>query len=250
MAVFQAALVNELEKLYKKRKALVAVILSLVIIVIGQLLVVGVRSGFGIRGAGSVEFPMLVLSVVVNTLLPLFTALVAIDSFSGEFSQKTMRITLTRPVSRFKLFSAKVTAIGIFILANLVLLLVFSLLAGLLFNTNSATIGGFAKTILSYGVSFIPMFVLSLGIVLLANLFKSGISVFFVSILAFILFKALGLVFIQYSGLLITSYIDWYSLWIANSFPFLKILRQFLIMAGYAIMLFTAGFYLFDKKEF
>lgn len=250
MDVFQAALVNELEKLYKKRKALVAVILSLLIVVVGQLLVIGVRSGFGIRGAGSVEFPMMVLSVVVNTILPLFTALVTIDSFSGEFSQNTMRITLTRPVSRFKLFSAKVTAIGVFIFVILGLLLLLSLLTGFLFNSDSASFEGFVKTILSYSVSFIPMFVLALGIVLIANLLKSGISVFFVSILGFIVLKALGIVFTQYSGLLITSYIDWYNLWLASSFPFLKILRQLLIMTGYAIMLFTAGYYLFDKKEF
>ena len=250
MAVFQAALVNELDKLYRKKKVTVAIILSLLMIVIGQLLVVGVRTGFGLRGAGSLEFPMLVLSVVVNSILPLFTALVAIDSFSGEFSQNTMRITLTRPVSRFKIFSAKITAIAFFILTNLLLLLVFSTFAGLLFNANSATFGAFAKTLLSYFVSFIPMLVLALAIVLLANLFKSGISVFFVAILAFAVLKALGLAFSQYSGLFITSYLDWYNIWLANSFPWGKILRQLLIMAGYAIMLFTAGFYLFDKKEF
>ncbi len=250
MAVFQAALVNELDKLYRKKKATVAVILSLLMIVIGQLLVVGVRTGFGLRGAGSVEFPMLVLSVVVNSILPLFTALVAIDSFSGEFSQNTMRIMLTRPVSRFKIFSAKITAIAVFILANLLLLLVFSTLAGFLFNANSATVGAFAQTILSYLVSFIPLLVLALAIVLLANLFKSGISVFFVAILVFGILKVLGLAFSQYSSLFITSYLDWYNIWLANSFPLGKILRQLLIMAGYAIMLFTAGFYLFDKKEF
>jgi ABC-2 type transport system permease protein len=250
MAVFQAALANELEKLYKKKKVLVAVILSLLIIVVGQLLVVGVRTGFGIRGAGSVEFPMLVLSFVINTVLPLFTALVAIDSFSGEFAQNTMRITLTRPVSRFKLYSAKVTAIGLFILANLGLLLIFSLLAGFLFNANSGDAVGFLKTILSYLVSFIPLFVLALAIVLLCNILKSGISVFFVSILGFIVFKGLGLLFTQYSGLFLTTYFEWYRLWLANSIPVLKILRQALLMSGYAIMLFTAGFYLFDKKEF
>lgn len=126
MAVFQAALLNELEKLYKKKKALVAVLLSLAVIVVGQLVIVGVRSGFGLRGTGSVEFPMLVLSVVVNTILPLFTALVAIDSFSGEYSQNSMRITLTRPISRFKVFTAKITAITLFILGTLLLILVFS----------------------------------------------------------------------------------------------------------------------------
>lgn len=250
MAVFQAALVNEIEKLYKKKKALVAVLLSLAVIVIGQLTIVGVRSGFGLRGAGSVEFPMLVLSVVVNTILPLFTALVAIDSFSGEFSQNSMRITLTRPVSRFKIFTAKITAIVLFILATLLLLLIFSMLAGFIFNTNSATLDSLVRTVFSYIVSLLPMVVLALGIVLLANLFKSGISVFFVSILAFIVLKVLGVVFSQYSSLFMTTQLDWYNLFLVNSFPLGKIIRQFLIMLGSGIMLFTAGFYLFDKKEF
>jgi ABC-2 type transport system permease protein len=250
MAVFQAALVNELEKLYKKKKATVAILLSLAIIVVGQLVILAVRSGFGLRGAGSVEFPMLVLSVVVNTILPLFTALVAIDSFSGEFSQNIIRTTLTMPVSRFKIFTAKITAIAVFILVNLLLLLIFSFLAGVLFNVNSFTFGGFAGTVLAYLVTLIPMLVLALGTVLIANIFKSGTSVFFASILTFILLKVLGMVLSRYSSLFVTSLLEWYNLWLASSFPIGKILRQLLIMVGYAIMLFTAGFYLFDKKEF
>ncbi len=250
MAVFQAALLNELEKLSKKKKALLALILSLAVIVIGQLLVVGVRSGFGIRGAGSVEFPILVLSVVINTILPLFTALVAIDCFSGEFSNNIMRVTLTRPVSRFKIFSAKVCAIALFILANLILLLVFSSLAGFLFNANSASLASFLKTIITYLVSLFPLLVLALGIVLLANIFKSGTSVFFVSILVFIVFKGTGILFPQFSSLLLTSHLDWYHLWLSDSFPLAKIARGFFLLLGYAIIFFTAGYYLFDNKEF
>jgi ABC-2 type transport system permease protein len=68
-------------------------------------------------------------------------------------------------------------------------------------------------------------------------------------IILFIVFKVLGYVFSQYSSLFITSMLDWYNLFIADSIPFLKILRLFLIMAGYGIMAFTAGFYLFDKKD-
>jgi len=250
MAVYQAALINEVEKLRKKKKVVVAVVLSLLVIVVGQLLVLGVRMGFGIRGAGSTDFAMLVLAFAVNTLLPLFAALVAIDSFSGEFAQNTMRITLTRPVSRFKVFSAKVTAIGIFILANLGLLLIFSLLAGLVFNGDAMTFKGVYQSFLSYLVSFLPLFVLALGIVFLANIFKSGISVFFVSVLCFILCKGMGVFFSQYSGILLTSYFDWYNLWLANSMPVMKILRELLLMLGYGILFFTGAFYLFDKKEF
>lgn len=250
MAVFQAALLNELEKLYKKKKVLVAVLLSLAVIVIGQLVIVGVRSGFGLRGTGSVEFPMLVLSVVVNTILPLFTALVAIDSFSGEFTQNSMRIALTRPVSRFKIYTAKIMAIVLFILGTLLLLLVFSMLAGFIFNTNSATLDSLGRTVFSYLVSLVPMTVLALGVVLLANIFKSGIAVFFVSILAFLALKVLGVLFSQYSSLFLTTQLDWYNLFLVHSFPLVKIVRQFLIMLGSAMMLFTAGFYIFDKKEF
>lgn len=250
MAMFKAALVNEVEKLYKKRKALAAVLLSLAVIVLGQLLIVGMRTGFGIRGTGSVEFPILVLSVVANTILPLFTALVAIDSFSGEFSHNIMRVTLTRPVSRFKIFSAKIGAIGIFIAANLLLLFVLATLTGLLFNVNSAGFLTFGKTFLSYLVTIIPLLVLALGIVLLTNIFRSGISVFFISILFFLGFKVLAVVFSQFSGLLITTHLNWFNLWFASSLPVNVILRELFLMIGYAIMLFTAGFYLFDKKEF
>ncbi len=250
MVVFQAALINELEKLYKKKKVLVAILLSLAVIVIGQLLIVGVRSGFGLRGTGSVEFSMLVLSVVVNTVLPLFTALVTIDSFSGEFTQNSMRITLTRPVSRFKIYTAKITAISIFILGALLILLIFSLLAGFIFNTNSATFDSLGRTVFSYLVSLVPLIVLALGIVLLTNIFKSGIAVFFVSILLFLAFKVLGVLFSQYSSLFLTTQLQWYNLFLVNSFPIIKIVRQFLIMLGSGIMLFTAGFYIFDKKEF
>jgi len=248
--MFKAALFNEIEKLYKKKKVMAAVWISLAIIVIGQLIIVGMRSGFGLRGVGSAEFPMLVLSVAVNTILPLFTALVAIDCFSGEFSHDIMRMTLTRPVSRLKIFTAKVVAVAAFIVANLLILLIISTLAGLLFNVNSADFSTLGKTIVSYIVSLIPLMVLTLGIVLLANIFKSGISVFFVSILVFLALKALGLFFSQYSSLLVTSQLDWYNLWMANSFPLAKIGRELMIMLGYAIMLFTGGYYLFDKKEF
>ena len=250
MAVFQAALINEIEKLYKKKKVMVAILISFAVIVIGQLIIVGMRTGFGLRGVGSVEFPILVLSVVVNTILPLLTALVAIDCFSSEFSNNMMRVTLTRPVSRFKIFTAKVTTIVIFILFNLSVLFIFSLLAGFLFNANSATATGLFKIVLSYGVSLIPMVVLALGIILLANIFKNGTSVFFVSILGFLICKAGAVLFSQYSSLFITSQLDWYNLWLASSFPLGRIGHQLLIMLGYGIMFFTAGYYLFDKKEY
>lgn len=249
MVGFKAAFANEVEKLYRRKKALVIVILSLVMIVFGQLAIAGLRSGLGLRGVSSTEFPILVLSVLVNTLLPLFTALFAADLFTGEFSHNTMKLSITRPVSRLTLYCAKVSAIGVFILANLLIVMVLATVSGFLFNSASATISGIGKILMSYLVSLVPVMVLALGIIILANLFRSGTAVFFLSILLFLLCKGVGFVFTQYSSLFITSILGWYALWIADPMPFWKILRLSGILMAYGIMFFTAGFYLFDKRD-
>lgn len=250
MEGFKATLINEIEKLYKKKKVLVAAILSLAFIVVGQLAIIGLRSGFGLRGVSSMEFPILVLSVVANTIIPLFTALVTIDSFSGEYSQNTMKISLVRPVTRLKFFTAKLMAIMLFILANLLFVMIFSTIAGLLFNSNSFTSMGLIRILISYVVTLLPMMVLTLLIAFLANILRSGISVFFLSIILFLLFKVLGIVFSKYSGLFFTSMLDWYTLYIMATFPLSRIIREFMIMCSYGILLFTGGYYLFDKKDF
>lgn len=250
MAGFKQALINEIEKLYKKKKAMAAVVLSLVFIVFGQIFISVVRNNFGVQGVSSSEFPLFILSIIINTLLPLFTSLVAIDSFSGEFSQNTMKITLTRPVSRLKLYSAKIAAICVFILSVLILSMLFSIASGLVFNSNSLNLPDILKIIISYIVTLLPMAVLCLVIAVLANILKSGTAVFFLSILIFIGFKALEVFFPAYSGILFTSMFGWYNIWIMDNLPLLKIFRGFMMMLSYAIILFTAGYYMFDKKDF
>lgn len=250
MGGFRAALINEVEKLCKKRKGLVSVILSLLVIIIGQLGISGLKSSFGLRAVGSMGFPLLMLSVLANSVLPLFTALVTIDSFSGEFSQNTMKIALTRPITRLKFFSAKLTAIAIFVFSNLIFVMIFSIIAGLLFNSISFDLNSFIRVIVSYIVTLFPMMILSLIIILFANIIRSGIGVFFLSILVFLVFKAIGIVFSQYSGILFTNMLTWYNLWLMDTLPLLKIFRQFMLMCGYGILLFTGDYYLFDKKDF
>ncbi|USB31625.1 ABC transporter permease [Paenibacillus sp. YPG26] len=249
MAGFKAAFFIEAVKLLKKKKIIAAAILSIFAVVIGQIAVTAIKHGLGLRVAGSTEFPFLVLSIFSYTILPLFATFVAIDMFSGEFSSNTMKITLTRPVSRFGVFSAKVLNLALFICSNLVFVMILSLLAGFLFNMSSVSLLGFVRVVLSYMATFFPVFVFSLLVVLLSNLLRGGLAVFFLAIIAFIAFNFLDIVFSSYSSFFITSMFDWYTLWISESINVYKILRQILIMLGCGIMLFTAGYYLFDRKD-
>jgi len=249
MGGFKTTVINEIEKMYKKKKMTVILIISVAVIAIGKLISVGMSTvGVGVFKESTV-FPISVLSVLANTLLPLFTTLVAIDLFSGEFSHNTIKITLTRPVSRFKLFSAKITAIAFFVLLNLLAVMILSTIVGFICNFSSITFIGIIRIIISYIVTLIPIMILALAVVFLSNILKSGSAVFFLSIMLYIISYAMGKIFSQYSILLITSMLDWHVHWVSDIMLVTKILREFLTMLGYGIIFFTAGFYLFDKKD-
>lgn len=249
MEGFKAAFINESVKLLKKRKMMAAVILSILAVLVGQIAVTTIKHGLGLRVVGSVEFPIVVLSFITYTLLPLFAIFVAIDMFNGESSSNTMKITLLRPVSRFGIFSAKVLNLALFIAGNLLFVMILSLLAGFIFNPSSASLAGILKVVLSYGLTFFPVFVFALIVVLLCNVIQGGLAVFFLAILVFIVFNSVGIVFSSYSSFFITSMFDWYTLWISESINVFKIFRQILIMSGCGMMLFTTGYYLFDRKD-
>ncbi|WP_333888249.1 ABC transporter permease [Clostridium sp.] len=250
MTRIKATLINELEKLYKNKKVLIVAILSIIFIIIGQVFILLVRNNFGLKGVSSTEFPLLVLSIFINTLLPLFIALITIDSFSGESSHNTMKICLTKPISRLKLFTIKINAIIIVIFITLMIIMFFSIISGVIFNSNSFTLENIGKIIISYVVTLIPMIILCLMIVLFTNILKSGIVVFFLSVLVFILFKVLAIFFPIYSGILFTSIMGWHTLWLMDNIPVMKILRNFIMMLSYIIILFTTAYYMFDKRDF
>lgn len=249
MAGFKAAFNNETVKLMKKKKVMAAAILSILAVVIGQVAVTVIKHGLGLRVVGSTEFPLVVLSMFTYTILPLFVTFVAIDMFNGEYSSNTMKLTLTRPVSRLGVFTAKVLNIALFILANLLFVMILSVLAGLIFNPSSAGLIGMIKVIVSYIATFFPVFIFALLVVFLSNIIQGGLAVFFLSILIFIAFNFLSIFFANYSSFFITTMFDWYTLWISEKINFFKIIRQILIMSGLGIMLFSAGYYLFDRKE-
>jgi len=249
VAGFKAAFANELYKLMKRKKVITAAVLSIVAVLVGQAAVTAIQMGFGLRMAGGGDFPLVVLPLLTYTLLPMFAAFVAIDMFSGEFAANTMKLTLTRPVSRFGVFCAKTASLAVFIIGNLLFVMVLSMIAGFLFNSSPEGIGEIVRVVGAYVATFLPVFVFSLLVVLLSNLFRSGAAVFFLSLLIFAAFHLIGIMFSGYSSFLITSKFDWYTLWISETFNVAKIIREFLIMAGMGTMLFAAGFYLFDRKD-
>ncbi len=246
MSELKNAYINELYKISKKKKPAVAVILSTVAVAVAAISVYGINNLAGIRITGSSELSLLILSVLNYTLIPLFAAFVSIDMISGEFADNTIKTTLTTPATRFDVYLSKAFAAGTFILANLMYIMLISLIA-------SYAVSGVVPDILSvftaYFVSVLPVFVFSLAVMLIGNIAKGTTSSFMLSVLMFLLLLGVGLAYPMAKSFLFTSAFDWYRLFLGSFINYGKILRVFLMLAGYAIMLFGAGFYFFEKRD-
>ena len=246
MSSLKAAYINELYKLSKRKKIVVSCILSVVAVLVAALIVSVANNFMGICITGESEFSILVLSVLNYTLIPLFTIFVCIDMVGGEFTSQTIKMVLTRPVSRVKVYLSKALAAATFIILNLLFVMVTSLIVSLFIK---GTLAGFGRICVAYIASFFPLFVFALLTMLISNIFKGTGSAFFLSVLLFLACNIVGFFFGQLQSFLFTSAFNWYTLFLGSYINFHKIFRMFMALVGMGLMLFGIGCYLFDKKN-
>ena len=246
MEIFKAVYINEIFKISKKKKITATLVFSVLFVIMAAIVVYSLNNFAGIRVTGSSEFSIMVLTILSYSILPLFTTFICIDMFAGEFADDTIKFTLTGPASRIKVFLGKILAAVTFIIGNLVFVMILSVVASLFINRN---IPNLFKILISYIMAFMPIFIFALVVVLISNITKGTTSAFMLSIFIFLVFNGLSLVFPQIKSFLFTSTFDWYRLILVSYINFSKILRIFLILLGYGIMLIAAGYYLFEKKD-
>jgi ABC-2 type transport system permease protein len=194
----------------------------------------------------SISFPLLILSIFTNVFLPLFIFMTASELFSGEIADKTLKLVLTMPISRIKIYISKILAIAIYIVINLFVLLLISIISSLCLNINLVNI---PQIFLGYLLDIIPALILAIFTAFIVQFFKSSRVSLVSSILIFIGIKVLSLLSSGFDNNIFTSYLNWYSLWFTNGPNFLRTGTITLLMLSYGIIFFTAGYYMFDKKE-
>lgn len=246
MQALKAAYQNELYKLSKKKKIVVAAILSLAVVLVGGLVVGIINNFMGIKVTGSSEFSILVLSIMNYTLIPLFTLFVCIDMFTGEMADRSIKHVLTRPASRFKIYTAKVGAVATFLLADLVFVMLLSQIMGLGIH---ATTMSFGKVMIAYLMSFLPLMVFALFSIFIANLMHGTTSAFLICVICFLVLCATSLIFSRYQSFFFVTAFNWYTLFIGSYINVGKIVRMLLILLGCCMMFYAGGYYLFDKKD-
>jgi ABC-2 type transport system permease protein len=87
-------------------------------------------------------YPAAALAMVLPVFLPLAVAVYAGDAIAGESATGTLRYLLVRPVSRLRLLSAKLSALAVYIVLAMIIVVVFSLVIGIaLFGVGAEAVG-------------------------------------------------------------------------------------------------------------
>lgn len=248
MATFVASLKNEIKKIFSRKKFIVFLIIEVIICLIyGGVNLILERVSHGVwANIGLMGMSMNLLSFFLQVYIPLIVFMAACDLFTTEFHDGTIRATFMRPVSRWKQFASKVTAILILAVIYLVTLFICTNLLQLVLVKTIAGTGG---SLIAYILDVIPLIVMVLFAALINQLVKSPSLSIFLCIIIFVALYVLGVLVPQTSGLLFTGYSQWHNLWMGAMLPFGAMISKIGILAGYSLIFAGIGYYLFERRE-
>lgn len=242
----RANVLNEVRKLFLKKKTSVFLIIMAILSFLTAFFISSIQAKLIFIAISSLSYPLMLLSIFTNVFLPLFVFMTAADLFSNEIADRTLKLVLTMPISRFKIYTSKIIAISIYVILNFFVIFLVSMLSALFLNINVASI---SNVIFGYLVDIIPALILVIFAAFITQFFRSGTAALISCIFIYIGIEALSLFNSVLNNNIFTRYLNWYSLWLSSGTNLLRELNIFLLLLAYGIIFFTAGYYLFDKKE-
>ena len=252
MNYFLASFLNEFDKLIRRKKYIVFLIIGAGICVLwtvlGQMF-----SGFVKQQGGmALTFtptPMGTLPFFLQILVPFLMFMGVTDLITVEGSENTMKAMICRPVERWKLYASKILAVLTYAALYLGAVFVVCSVLNQLFGKPLSLVE-ILIALASYILTLVPLAILASFAALVALLGRSGTLTMFLLLLIYMLLCVLPVIFPVLNEMLFTSYLSWYRLWIGALPGAAKLLHMLLIVLGYGTVFFTAGSLLFDRKEY
>lgn len=249
MKIFIASLKNELKKLLVRKKYLVFLIIEVLISVLNVgvgTLVTKASDGMVTSAALIGNMSMGMLSFILQIYIPLIIFMGCCDVFAAEFHDGTMRATFMRPVTRFKQYFSKITALLLLALVYLVTLLVVSTIIQIVISGNAS---GTLSIFVSYIIDIIPLIVLILFAAMINQFTNSPSLSIIITIIIYIALNFMGIVLPATSGMLFIGYLQWHNIWIGEMIPFSAMLAKIGILLGSGLVFASIGYYIFERRE-
>jgi ABC-2 type transport system permease protein len=244
---FNAGLKNELRLLLYRKKTVVFMAFSALLPILLAFSLHALQPILGLI-AVSESFPVEMLGMYTLIWIPLFIFLTAADLFPNEIASRTLKLALLRPITRFQVFLAKTTAIGIGIGVLLVVLGFVTFLCSLV-SGQAGTAADWLGVFKAFCAAFVSMMALATVFVFVAQFFKTTSGFLIFSIILYAAAKLAPFLVSSVSAFSPASYTDWHMLWLSSSVSTGKLVTTSVYLFSSCILFFTLGYFIFDKRE-
>lgn len=244
---FAPCLCGELKKLAVRKKYLIlTIVMAAVSAALTMLLMLAKEALSRESLSVTVNISMTLLPIFASAAVPLIGIMAVCDLFASEYHSTAIKAQLLRPVTRFKIYTAKLTAA--WLMCALVMLAEFVVTA--LCSVFAGGGSGLWYAFGAYILDILPEIILILMAALINQCTKSPTSAMFLSIIIYLAAKLSGYVSASGGSMLFTSYMEWHRLWLGTALPMRDLLTKCALLFGYGLTFFSGGYLLFLKKEF
>ena len=190
---------------------------------------------------------MSMLGFVTDILVPLIAFMAVTDLFASEAQEDTLKASLMRPLTRFKVMTSK--SLAVFILSCVVMLVMFAAcLVMQIVSGNSLSI--VPQSLAAYLIDMIPIISLVAMALLINMISKSPTLAMLLCIVVYIFFKYLNLYVSPLGQMVFTAYTQWHKIWIGSQLPIGSLMAKAGILFGSVLILYTLSYIIFDSKDY
>jgi ABC-2 type transport system permease protein len=186
------------------------------------------------------------LPVLSTFLLPVTIFMLVSDTVSLEFENNTIKNIFLRPASRFNIYLGKNLAITLYVLINLMIVYLASLVLKVAYTMSfDSVLEGF----LAYAITIIPLFAFVVFCSFVACKVKSSSLTMFLLLICYLLMAFLSAYSSAIRSVLFVNYIGYYKFFIGNILPIKYILNSTLLILSNVLIFFILGYLIFDKRD-
>ena len=232
---------SELKKLLMKKKYLVLTVLGAIICILrigGNVLVSKITGG-------EVVIKSNLIMEMVGFVFDIFMAVT--DLFASEVQEDSMKASLLRPLTRFKVMTSK--SLAVFVLGCMVTLAMFviSLIVQIVSGNSLRSV---PITFAAYLIDMIPLIAIVSMALLINMISKSPTLAMLLCIVVYVFFKYLNYYITPVGQMVFTAYSQWHKIWIGNVLPFTALISKIGILFGSILILYTLSYIIFDSKDY
>lgn len=258
MNIFLMQFKNEMKKIVRHKKFIVLLLIEVLICLgsglstyfLGKLTAQNIMiTNFAFRG-----ITLSMLSFFMQVYIPLIIIMNACDLFNLEFNDLTIKASFMRPISRFKIYFAKVLALfasaSIYLLTLFVATNIIGIVGGGIGTSGGESRGiAFIRDFFIYFVDLLPMLIFVLFVAMLMQMFKGATLAILLAIVICVFLNICAILQPSVGVMLFTNYMQWHKLFFGIAVPIGTIINKLALLGGYTMMFAGLGYYLFERRE-